>query len=364
MPVLLLTAALLAGTWVTAPPARLRVDGRFFVAGPRTLRPVFSSTLAILARTPEERRAVLDEARGLGFNGVRVFAGDLAWAKQTAASARAALPALLADAASRDLYVEVTAVTDSRGGFDVEAHLRAVSDICASSSNCLIEAANEYYHPTQSDAVQDPRRLSAIARRAIAGSLWSLGAPPFDQLQDGKWPIAAGDFITVHLDRGRPRWEQLARLRALAEIADVTNRPVISNEPIGAAEAPQRHRRESDPDFFFALGALGRLLELGSVFHSEDGLHARPLGGNQRRCAEAFVAGASSIRTEARLRRAAKGEWPVVRITGAAHVLAATDGTRWWAVLLDAKRAAITLQPGWRQSMTRRGCVAIVEIAR
>jgi hypothetical protein len=64
------------------------------------------------------------------------------------------------------------------------------------------------------------------------------------------------------------------------------------------------------------------------------------------------------------LQRAAKSAWPVVRITGAAHVLAATDGTRWWAVLLDAERAAVTLQPGWRQSMTRRGSVASVEISR
>ena len=347
-----------------APPARLGVDGRFFVAGSRTFRPVFTSTLAILTRTPDERRAVLDEARALGFNGVRVFAGDLGWARQTASSARAALPALLADAASRDLYVEVTAVTDSRSGFDVEAHLRAVSGICAAAANCLIEAANEYYHPTQADLVQDPRRLAAIAGRAIAGSVWSLGAPPFDQLQDGTWPIAAGDFITVHLDRGRPRWEQLAHLAALAAIAERANRPVISNEPIGAAEAPQRGRRESDPAFFFALGALSRLLELGTVFHSEDGLHARPLRPNQRRCAEAFVAGVASIRSDARLRTSARESSPIVRTSGAAHVLAATDGTRWWVVLLDARRAVVTLKPGWRQSITRRGAVAVVEITR
>jgi hypothetical protein len=361
--VLLIVVALAPAPGAPA-ASRLGVDGRFFTSGGRTFRPVFTSALSILVRSAAEQRAVLDEARALGFNGVRVFAGALTWARQTPEAARAGLPSLLAEAEGRGLSVEVTAITDSRTGYDVEAHLRAVSRICAAAPNCLLEAANEYSHPTQSDAVQDAARLFDLARRVVAGSNWSLGAPPFDTLQDGEWPVPAGSFITVHLDRGRPFWRQLGHVRALAAIAGRTNRPVINNEPIGAAETTRPGRRESDPRFFFALGALSRLFELGVVFHSEDGLHGRRLGANQRRCAEAFIAGFRSIRTEARLSMAELATSPIVRVRGASHVFTATDGERWWAVLLDATSPVLTLRAGWRHPVVtgaRRG-VEVLEV--
>ena len=330
---------------------------------------MFTSGLALLARSEAERGAFLDEAVTLGFNGVRVFAGELGWAGQTPEGAREALPSLLRQAASRGLYVEVTAVTGSRTGYDVESHLRRVSAICSASPNCVIEAANEYYHPSQSDLVQDPRRLFGVARQAIAGRIWSLGAPPFDRLQDGAWPVPVADFITVHLDRGRPFWQQLAGVRGLARISEHERKPVMNNEPIGAAEAGQPGRREADPRFFFALGALSRLFELGVVFHSEDGLNGRQLGPNQRRCAEGFIAGFRSIQTDARLTAAEPGSAgsAVAKVSGTAHAFSATDGARWWIVLLDVSRKpAVTGRRGWTVTKViaqRRG-IQVVELLR
>jgi hypothetical protein len=43
------------------------------------------------------------------------------------------------------------------------------------------------------------------------------------------------------------------------------------------------------------MAALNRLMEVGGIFHSGDGLMAQRLGPNQRRCAQAYVAGASAI---------------------------------------------------------------------
>ena len=52
--------------------------------------------------------------------------------------------------------------------------LRRVSAICSATSNCVLEAANEYYHPTQSDLVQNPQRFFTVARRSVSGTIWSL----------------------------------------------------------------------------------------------------------------------------------------------------------------------------------------------
>lgn len=346
--VALLVAAFAAVQSAAPPP--IHVDGRFFTAGGTTLRPLFTSGLALLSRSEPERGAFLDEARALGFNGVRVFAGALAWAKQTPDAARARLTSLLDQAARRGLYVEVTAVTDSSTGYDVASHLRQVSAICSAAPNCILEAANEYYHPTQSALVRDPTRLAALARRTIAGPVWALGAPPFDALRNNAWPIPAGDFITVHLDRGRPFWEQLAHVRALARIGARTGKPVINNEPIGAAEVPEPGRRESDPRFYFALGALSRLFELGVVFHSEDGLNGRPLGPRQRRAAEALVAGFTSIPTDARLAITERDDSTLVR--GASHTFVATDGEGGWSVRLNVTSSAAGRRGGGWTSVT------------
>jgi hypothetical protein len=351
-------------------PVRLRVDGRYFVAGDRTFRPLFASGLVLLTRTGSDRAVFLDDVKAIGFNGIRVFAGALEWAKQTPLSARRALPALLDEAGRRGLYVEVTAITDSRTGYDVESHLRQISAICAAAPNCILEAANEFYHHTQSDLVQDSARLFALGQRAVRGTIWALGAPPSDALPPGgTWPVPSADFITLHLARSDPFWTQLARVREMARVSAATGKPVINNEPIGAAEESRPGRREADPRFFFALGALSRLFEIGVIFHSEDGLHGRRFGPNQRRCAEEFVAGFNSVPTEARLAGTEIGSAgsPVtdVRNVEAAHL--ASDGQRWWVVLIGVEGEPSISRRDARSSaivIARREGIRIVEVRR
>ena len=290
-------------------PTRIRIDGRFFVHNAGTFRPCFQSSLTLLVRNADERAVFLDETVELGFNGIRVFAGALPWAPQTADQARAVLPTLLDEAAALGLYVYVVALTESRhGGYDVEAHLRAIATIVQAHSNALLEIANEPWHGTQSDEVNDPVRLLALARRAVpAGVIYALGAADTDEPDaSGHYPTDGGAFNTSHLDRGRDGWNQVRRIREIENISAATHKPVMSGEPIGADEwmggSTGTKQRRNDPPFFFALGALSRGFEIGTVFHSEAGLRSVPLGPVQRACAEAFIAGWRSIDTADRLR--------------------------------------------------------------
>ena len=230
---------------------RLRIDGRAFVNDAGTFRPIFTSGLALLARSSDEMRAFLDWAARTGFNGIRVFAGKLGWASQSVAQAKARLPELLNEAAARGLYVEVTAITDSRdGGYDPADHFRAIARIAEQGTNAILEVANEPYHGTQADAIHSAETLLALGRQSSLP--FALGAAQDDESVE----MGGGSFVTAHLDRGRDKWNQVRRVRELAVLGDTTRKPVVNNEPIGAAESSQPGRRESDPAFFFCMGDL------------------------------------------------------------------------------------------------------------
>jgi hypothetical protein len=82
------------------------------------------------------------------------------------------------------------------------------------------------------------------------------------------------------------------RVREMLALSESTGKPVLNQEPIGADESAVAGKRESDPAFYFTLGALNRLFLGGSgVFHSQSGLMAERLGPNQLACARAYLAG-------------------------------------------------------------------------
>lgn len=288
---------------VAAPTPRIFISGRFFATEAGTFRPRFQSGLTLLVRSDEERDAFLDETLRLGFNGIRVFAGELGWAGQTAEMAEVKLPALYQAAASRGLYVYVSALTGT--GFDAESHLQKIASTMP--ENGILEVANEVGHPTQSLIGKDPIRLLTMARRVIPAEVtWTLGSwVESDELMDGKYPTDGGKFNDAHLDRGRDTWNQVRRLREIAAISETTKKPAMSGEPIGADEMmggiTGNKQRRNDPPFFFAMGALCRGFELGCVFHSEAGLQGHILGPNQLLCAQAFIEGWNSVDNPDRL---------------------------------------------------------------
>ena len=346
---------------------QLRVDQRFFVNAAGTFRPVFTSALSLLARPDDQLREFLDWTSHAGFNGIRVFAGALTWAGQTAPQARERLPQLLAEAGRRGLYVEVTAITDSReGAYDPGEHFRAISQLCQTAQNAILEVANEPYHGTQADAVHAPANLLAIGCHATIP--FALGAAEDDE----STMMSGGSYVTAHLDRGRDKWNQVRRVRELAALSESTGKPVLNNEPIGAADVSQPGRREADPAFFFCMGALNRLFEVGGVFHSEAGLQGVLPGPGQQACAEAFVAGSRVIPTDDRLvfRNAGWADSPVVRARFDDTVVRAYTGLAGagaWTVLVGLRGdPGLELRDPWRigRRLAERPGVAVLQLER
>jgi hypothetical protein len=346
---------------------RLRIDGRAFVNDAGTFRPIFTSGLALLARSSDEMRAFLDWAARTGFNGLRVFAGKLGWASQSVAQAKARLPELLNEAAARGLYVEVTAITDSRdGGYDPADHFRAIARIAEQGTNAILEVANEPYHGTQADAIHSAETLLALGRQSSLP--FALGAAQDDESVE----MGGGSFVTAHLDRGRDKWNQVRRVRELAVLGDTTRKPVVNNEPIGAAESSQPGRRESDPAFFFCMGALNRVFEVAGVFHSEAGLNATLPGPVQQACAEAFVEGSRIVPSEDRLafKNATWADSPVVKARFDETIIRAytgVGGSAAWTVLVGLSGdPGLELRAPWRiaKRLAQRPGVEVLQLER
>lgn len=257
------------------------------------------SGLTLLVRTPAEQAAFLDWAVQTGFNGVRVFAGALTWAGQTPDGARAALPSLLDMCASRGLVAEVTAITDSGTGYDAKAHLAGVVAILRGRRGVLLENANEVGHPSQSDNITADN-LRAWGRELVPpGLLWAVGAANVDEPDAaGMYPTSGGTYSTAHLDRGRPTWNNVRRVREIFAILEATDAPAIDNEPMGADEldgSVTGKQRWNDPALFFTLGALDRAFGTGGVHHSQAGLMAAIPGPVQQACAEGYVAAHAAV---------------------------------------------------------------------
>jgi hypothetical protein len=345
----------------------LRIDGRAFVNDAGTFRPIFTSALSLLARSPDEMRTFLDWAARTGFNGIRVFAGKLGWASQSAAQAKARLPELLSEAAARGLYVEVTAITDSRdGGYDPTDHFRAIARIAEQTNNAILEVANEPYHGTQADSIHSANTLLSLGRQTRLP--FALGAAQDDESLD----MGGGSFVTAHLDRGRDKWNQVRRVRELAVVGDTTRKPIVNNEPIGAAESAQRGRRESDPSFFFCMGALNRVFEVAGVFHSEAGLNATLPGPVQQACADAFVEGSRIVPSEDRLvfKNATWADSPVVKARFEETITRAytgIGGSGAWTVLVGLSGdPGLELRAPWRvaKRLAQRPGVEVLELGR
>jgi hypothetical protein len=284
----------------------LRVDGRLFRAGDGG-RFVwrFCSAFTLCQHYATGRAshadAYLDWVQAHGFNGVRVFCGNLTWAGQTFRSALDGLPAVLAATAARGLYCELVSLTDTKdvSERDGEAHARAVAALAGPSS--VLELSNEVGHGTQASW------LTADWCRRIGRSLpvvWAVGAPVGqDEPINGSFPGHGGSYITSHLDRGRPFWDQVRRVRELFAIIETHKVPCVNNEPVGAGPIQQNGRRETNPTFFRALGALNSLFGVQGVFHLDAGLHCTLPSATESACARAFIEGHALLGDEAGTRQ-------------------------------------------------------------
>lgn len=233
-----------------------------------------------------EYRPALDEACGLGFTLARAFCGVLPWCGQELAHVYSRLPTFLQDCGDRGMNAYLSYCTEAGTGYNLDAHVGEIEAIARSYPNVVLrEVGNEPWHPTQGGCLE-PERCLDLAHQI--GGPSGLGAAESDESD----AYAGGAFVPAHLDRSRDPWNMVRRVRELLAMSEATGKPVFNQEPIGCDEVSDPGRREANPAIWYTMGALNRLFVHGSgVFHSESGLHASPLGPNQRTCAVAYLDG-------------------------------------------------------------------------
>jgi hypothetical protein len=236
----------------------------------------------------KEADAYLAWAASKRLNVVRVFAIADGIFQLTPADGQHALPRLLELAAKHNLHVEIVAFTGTSViKVDMPRFAKAIGEICARYPNALIELANEPGHPTQSASVHDAAFMKSLADLVPAQVPVSLGSMEWG---DG---FAAGRYVTWHAPR-IANWHT-----EIAKGADLVRRfkkPVVSDEPIGAADKPERGRRDNDPARFRAAGVEARRAGIGSTFHYAGGIQTRMPTAIEMACLDAWLEGVTGAR--------------------------------------------------------------------
>ncbi len=216
---------------------------------------------------------------------IRVLAMGQGFMNLTAEDGRRALPRLLELAAAHRLHVEVVALAGTRDApLDLDHQLEEIGRIALDHDNTLIEVANEPAHPSQMDEVHKPQVLVRLRSRVPRNIPVALG------LVEGLDRRSAGDYITWHSPRDDRNggWGHVLALAQGPELLRQWNKPVVSDEPIGAGPASEPGRRDDSPARFRAASVLTRLAGLGSTFHYEGGLQATIPTGRELECFNAW----------------------------------------------------------------------------
>jgi len=284
-------AVLLGALWMPTPQGS---PGRLTVAGTQFLKPDGTpfawrgiSAFRLLEFVAHGREAEADTylawAASKTLTVVRVFAMADGIFQLSPADGQHALPRLLEMARRHGLYVEVVAFTGTSViKVDMPQFVRAVAAICARYPNALLELANEPGHPTQSASVHDAAYLQSLARLVPPQVPVSLGSVEYG---DG---FAAGTYVTWHSPRTRD-WPRRMAEGGMALVKKF-KKPVVSDEPIGAADAAVPGRRDSDPARFREAAAAARRAGIGATFHYDGGVQAKPLTKTEMACLDAWLA--------------------------------------------------------------------------
>ena len=278
---------------------RLQAEGKHLkVSGTRFLKPdgsrfewrgitAFRLVEFVARGRDKEADAYLKWAASKKLNVVRVLVMADGLFELSPGDGVRALPKVLEMAARHGLYVEVVALADTAGiQVDIPAHVKAVAAICAAHANALLEIANEPGHPTQAAALHDASYLASLTKDIPRGVPVAFGSVEYG---DG---FAGGAYVTWHAPRGgRGGWP--AQIAQGAALVRKFRKPVINDEPIGAADKAVPGRRDNDPARFRAAGAASRRAGLGATFHYEGGLQAKRPTKIEEACLDAWLAGLS-----------------------------------------------------------------------
>jgi hypothetical protein len=289
---------------------------------------------------------------------IRVLAMGQGFMNLSPEEGRAALPRLLEAAARHKLHVEIVALAGTRDvKVDLDSHLTALGEIASNHGNAIIEIANEPSHPSQSDDIHRPEVLARLRSRVAPAVPVALG------LVEGLERRSAGDYVTWHSPRD-DRFDGWGHVLALAEGPELVrrwNKPVVSDEPIGAGEKLEPGRRDDSPARFRAAAVVTRLVGLGATFHYEGGLQAIVPAGRQLECFnawnDAWMVLPADVERSGTFQRAGDPGAAVVeyRTDKALGVFERQRGnTTWVAVINPGDDFAMRWAPSWNPQQTRR----------
>ena len=297
-----------------------------------------------------EAVAYLDWARARKVTIVRVLAMAKHLFQLGPSDGLKGLPRLLTLAAERGLFVEIVALADTADTpLDLAEHVKAIAAIAAAHPNTIVEIANEPWHPTQDPRLHDPAFVKVLADLVPAQVPVALGS-----IEGGDGYAAAGRYATWHSPRSNAAdgWGHVLELASGAALVTRWQKPVISDEPVGAADTLVPGRRDNQPARFAAAAALTRIAGLGATFHYEGGLQARVPAGKELECFEAWSKGLDAV----------AGMPPAGRFLGTADLTSAAGvtGTRaafgrlydreLWVVLVDPGDVKIEWKAPWREA--------------
>ena len=235
-----------------------------------------------------EAAAFMDWAAANRITVLRVLTMATHLFELTPADGVKALPEVLEMAAARGLHVEVVALADSGDmPVDIDAHVSAIGAIAAKHPNAFVEIANEPFHPTQHKSLHDRATLARLASLIPEEVVVAYGSDAPDN-------SGGGDYVTVHMPRGDQPWDHVKALASGRGLVEKYQRPVVSDEPIGAAAVYQRGRRDNAPERFREAAKATRSAGMYATFHYEGGLHARIPDGVERACFTAWLEGLSA----------------------------------------------------------------------
>ena len=271
------------------------------------------------------------------------------------------LPRLLTLAAERGLFVEIVTLADTADtSIDLAKQVAAIAAIAAAHPNAIVEIANEPWHPTQDPRLHDPAFVKVLADLVPGQVPVALGS-----IEGGDGYAAAGRYVTWHSPRSNAAdgWGHVLELASGAALVTRWRRPVISDEPVGAADTLVPGRRDNEPARFAAAAALTRIAGLGGTFHYEGGLQARIPAGKELECFEAWSKGLDAVASMPEGGRfLTSGDLqPIADVSGARAVFGRFFDREVWVVLVDPGVVQIDWKATWREA-SRAGLPGVLVV--
>jgi hypothetical protein len=280
----------------------------------------------------EDVAPLLQEAREVGANGVRVFgafdfgspAVQRLYPLEHGPAYYDLLPAFFELLGGYGLYAQFTVFADTArsvpGVVQQQAHFLDVCEVLRDVPNVLLERVNE------NDAHENRVEAPLPKPVGICSSFGSNGAgndPP-----GPFWDYAdlhaerRGDFAlsttTVHF-----------AINGYGSAFPGTRRATVNSEPPGFADMTQPGRRTSDPRVAYRMG-LGCRWGAGGTAHSDCGVQSVLLSPTQRACVEQFLRGSAGLTAQdaARRRSCSGGRRRSRRSPGRGFGASCCDGLR------------------------------------